>query len=732
MQIIETIAGKLGVKNWQVEAAVKLIDEGNTIPFIARYRKEATGTLTDEQLRELGESLAYLRSLEERKSKVMESIEAQGKLTKELKASIESAQTLVEVEDLYLPYRPKRRTRAGIAKEKGLQGLADYILALKPGSDVRGEAARYVNEEKEVKDADEAIAGAMDIIAEQISDEARFRAWIREKTQARGTVVTAEKVRKKTKDDAETDEKTPAKLKERRSVYEMYFEYEEAVRRIPGHRILAINRGEKEGFLSVKIAAPADDILFYLERQVTRGAKDPDPDAFSYIKAAVKDGYDRLIAPAIEREIRNQLTEDAEDGAIRVFASNLEQLLMQQPIAGKVVLGWDPAFRTGCKLAVADPTGRILDTKVIYPTAPQNKVREAKQELQKLVDKYNVSVISVGNGTASRESEQVIIEFIKEQKKPLQYVIVNEAGASVYSASKLATEEFPKFDVGQRSAASIARRLQDPLAELVKIDPKAIGVGQYQHDMNQKKLDSALTGVVEKCVNRVGVDLNTASFSLLSYISGISKTVAKNIVSYREENGAFRNRKELLKVAGLGPKAFQQCAGFLRIRGGSQPLDETSVHPESYQAVEELMKSMGLSMNRESFKAAARMVKDPAKKAEELGIGEPTLRDILQELEKPARDPREEMPAPVLRSDVMSMEDLKPGLKLKGTVRNIVDFGAFVDIGVHQDGLVHISKMSRKYIKHPLEVVRVGDVVEVTVLGVDAAKKRISLSMVED
>ena len=732
MQIIETIAGKLGVKNWQVEAAVKLIDEGNTIPFIARYRKEATGTLTDEQLRELGESLAYLRSLEERKSKVMESIEAQGKLTKELKSSIEAAQTLVEVEDLYLPYRPKRRTRAGIAKEKGLQGLADYILALKPGSDVRGEAARYVNEEKEVKDADEAIAGAMDIIAEQISDEARFRAWIRENTQARGTVVTAEKVRKKTKDDAETDEKTPAKLKERRGVYEMYFEYEEAVRRIPGHRVLAINRGEKEGFLSVKIAAPEDDILFYLERQVTRGAKNPDPDAFSYIKAAVKDSYDRLIAPAIEREIRNQLTEDAEDGAIRVFASNLEQLLMQQPIAGKVVLGWDPAFRTGCKLAVADPTGRILDTKVIYPTAPQNKVREAKQELQKLVSKYNVSVISVGNGTASRESEQVIIEFIKEQKKPLQYVIVNEAGASVYSASKLATEEFPQFDVGQRSAASIARRLQDPLAELVKIDPKAIGVGQYQHDMNQKKLDSALTGVVEKCVNRVGVDLNTASFSLLSYISGISKTVAKNIVSYREENGAFRNRKELLKVAGLGPKAFQQCAGFLRIRGGSQPLDETSVHPESYQAVEELMKSMGLSMNRESFKAAARMVKDPAKKAEELGIGEPTLRDILQELEKPARDPREEMPTPVLRSDVLSMEDLKPGLKLKGTVRNIVDFGAFVDIGVHQDGLVHISKMSRKYIKHPLEVVRVGDVVEVTVLGVDAAKKRISLSMVED
>ena len=731
MQIIETIARKLGVKNWQVEAAVKLIDEGNTIPFIARYRKEATGTLTDEQLRELGESLTYLRSLEERKSKVMESIREQGKLTKGLEAAIEAAQTLVEVEDLYLPYRPKRRTRAGIAKEKGLQGLADYILAQKKGSDVKAEAAKYVDEAKDVKDAQEAIAGAMDIIAEQISDEARFRAWIREKTLAKGTLVTSQKALKKAKDGEEED-KTPAKLKERRDVYEMYFEYEEALRKIPGHRVLAVNRGEKENFLSVKIAAPEEDILYYLERQVTRGAKEPDPGTFPYIKAAVRDSYDRLIAPAIERELRNQLTEEAEDGAIRVFASNLEQLLMQQPIAGKVVLGWDPAFRTGCKLAVADPTGRILDTKVIYPTAPQNKVREAKLELQKLVSKYNVSVISVGNGTASRESEQVIAEFIKEQKRPLQYVIVNEAGASVYSASKLAAEEFPRFDVGQRSAASIARRLQDPLAELVKIDPKAIGVGQYQHDMNQKKLDGALTGVVEKCVNRVGVDLNTASFSLLSYISGISKTVAKNIVSYREENGAFGNRRELLKVAGLGPKAYQQCAGFLRIRGGSQPLDETSVHPESYPAVQELLRGLGLSMDRESFKAAVKMVGDPAKKAAELGIGEPTLRDILQELEKPARDPREEMPAPVLRSDVLSMEDLVPGLKLKGTVRNIVDFGAFVDIGVHQDGLVHISKMSRKFIKHPLEVVRVGDVVEVTVLGVDTAKKRISLSMVED
>ena len=732
MQIIETIAGRLGVKNWQVEAAVKLIDEGNTIPFIARYRKEATGTLTDEQLRDLSETLVYLRNLEERKEKVLESIREQGKLTKELEKRIGDAQTLVEVEDLYLPYRPKRRTRAGIAKERGLQGLADYITAQKPGSDVPKEAAKYVNEEKEVPDAEAAIAGAMDILAEQISDEARFRAWIRGKTLDRGVISTSEKPAKKTKDgEEEKASKTPAKKAERRDVYEMYFAYEEALRRIPGHRVLAINRGEKENFLSVKIQAPEEDILTYLEKQITKGAKVPEPGTFPYLQAAIRDSYGRLIAPAIERELRNQLTEEAEDGAIRVFASNLEQLLMQQPIAGKVVLGWDPAFRTGCKLAVADPTGRILDTKVIYPTAPQNKVREAKQELRRLVDKYGISVISVGNGTASRESEQVITEFIKEQKKPLQYVIVNEAGASVYSASKLATEEFPQFDVGQRSAASIARRLQDPLAELVKIDPKAIGVGQYQHDMNQKKLDGALTGVVEKCVNRVGVDLNTASFSLLTYISGISKTVAKNIVSYREENGAFKSRKELLKVAGLGPKAFQQCAGFLRIRGGIQPLDETSVHPESYEAVRELIAGLGLKMDRASFRAAAGMVSDPARKADELGIGELTLQDILKELEKPARDPREDMPAPVLRSDVLSMEDLTPGMKLKGTVRNIVDFGAFVDIGVHQDGLVHISKMSRKFIKHPLEVVRVGDVVEVTVLGVDAGKKRISLSMIE-
>ena len=731
MQINEKIARDLGVKTWQVEAAVKLIDEGNTIPFIARYRKEATGTLTDEQLRDLGESLAYLRSLQERKEKVMESIDEQGKLTPELRKRIEEAQTLVEVEDLYLPYRPKRRTRAGIAKERGLQGLADYILAMKKGSNVLKEAEKYVDPDKEVPDAEAAAAGAMDIVAEQISDEARFRAYIREKTWKSGTIVTSEKAQKKKDDeDGKKESGKPAGKKERRDVYEMYFEYEEALRRMPGHRVLAVNRGEKENYLTVKIQAPEEEILTYLEKQVTHGEKNPDPDTFTYIKAAVKDSYNRLIAPAIERELRNQMTEEAEDGAIRVFASNLEQLLMQQPIAGKVVLGWDPAFRTGCKLAVADPTGRILDTTVIFPTAPQNKVREAKRVLRDLVDKYNISVISVGNGTASRESEQVITEFIREAGRPVQYVIVNEAGASVYSASKLATEEFPAFDVGQRSAASIARRLQDPLAELVKIDPKAIGVGQYQHDMNQKKLDGALTGVVEKCVNRVGVDLNTASFSLLSYISGISKNVAKNIVSYREENGAFRNRKELLKVTGLGPKAFQQCAGFLRIRGGDQPLDETSVHPESYSAVKELLAGLGLSMDRESFKAAVRMTGDPAAKAKELGIGEPTLRDILSELEKPARDPREEMPAPVLRSDVLSIEDLKPGLTLKGTVRNIVDFGAFVDIGVHQDGLVHISKMSRRFIKHPLEVVRVGDVVDVTVLGVDAGKKRISLSMI--
>ncbi len=741
MNIQETIARELSVKIWQVEAAVKLIDEGNTIPFIARYRKEATGTLDDEQLRTLGERLAYLRSLEDRKEKVLQSIEEQGKLTKELRAAIESATTQVEVEDLYLPYRPKRRTRAGIAKERGLQGLADYILAKSSKGALSQEAEKYVDPEKDVPDVETALQGARDIIAEMVSDNAQLRAWVRERTWSKGLISSAEKVQRASKAKAKAAESaakasgeegvTNKKLEERREIYEMYFDYEEKLSKVPGHRVLALNRGEKENFLTVNIAAPVDEIEIYVTNRVL-SVTSQNPEVTEQIREAVKDSYERLIAPAIERELRNQLTETAEDGAIRVFAMNLEQLLMQQPIAGKVVLGWDPAFRTGCKLAVVDPTGRVLDTKVIYPTAPQNKVREAKQELRKLVDRYHVNVLSVGNGTASRESEQIITDFIKENKLPLQYVIVNEAGASVYSASKLATEEFPNFDVGQRSAASIARRLQDPLAELVKIDPKAIGVGQYQHDMNQKKLDGALTGVVEKCVNSVGVDLNTASYSLLSYISGISGTIAKNIVAYREENGRFRNRRELLKVKGLGPKAFEQCAGFLRIQGGTEPLDATSVHPESYKAVEKLLGELGLSKDATSVRAAKAMVRDVAGTAKRVEIGEITLRDILSELEKPARDPREDMPAPVLRSDVLSMEDLQPGMKLKGTVRNIVDFGAFVDIGVHQDGLVHISKICKKFIKHPLEVVKVGDVVEVTVLGVDVKKKRISLSMVEE
>ncbi len=739
MNIQEVIAGELGVKVWQVEAATKLIDEGNTIPFIARYRKEATGTLDDEQLRTLGERLAYLRSLEERKSKVLQSIEEQGKLTAQLRAAIESATTQVEVEDLYLPYRPKRRTRAGIAKERGLQGLADFILAKSSKGSLTQEADKYVDPEKEVPDVESALQGARDIIAEMVSDNAQLRAWVRERTWSKGVISSAEKVQRGSKAKAAANSKsaeigeegvTNKKLEERREIYEMYFEYEEKLGKIPGHRVLALNRGEKENFLTVNVVAPVEEIEIYLTNRILN-LTSQNPEIKEQIRTAVKDSYERLVAPAIERELRNQLTETSEDGAIRVFSMNLEQLLMQQPIAGKVVLGWDPAFRTGCKLAVVDPTGRVLDTKVIYPTAPQNKVREAKQELRKLVDRYHVDVLSVGNGTASRESEQIITDFIKENKLPLQYVIVNEAGASVYSASKLATEEFPNFDVGQRSAASIARRLQDPLAELVKIDPKAIGVGQYQHDMNQKKLDGALTGVVEKCVNSVGVDLNTASYSLLAYISGISGTIAKNIVAYREENGRFRNRRELLKVKGLGPKAFEQCAGFLRIQGGTEPLDATSVHPESYKAVEKLLGELGLQKDAVSVRAAKTMVSDVAETAARLELGEITLQDILSELEKPARDPREDMPAPVLRSDVLSMEDLQPGMKLKGTVRNIVDFGAFVDIGVHQDGLVHISKISRKFIKHPLEVVKVGDIVEVTVLSVDVKKKRISLSMVE-
>ena len=787
MDIIRKLTEELKVERWQVEAAVKLIDEGNTIPFISRYRKEVTGSLNDEQLRDLFERLNYLRNLEEKKEQVLASIEEQGKLDEELKAKILAAETLVVVEDLYRPFRPKRRTRASVAKEKGLDGLAGFIMAQETGEPLEKEAAKYVSEEKGVESAADALQGAKDIIAEAISDEADYRIYIRNITFEEGKIISTAK-----------DEKAA-------SVYEMYYSYEEPVKKAAGHRILALNRGEKEKFLTVKIEAPEERILRFLEKKVITKEN---PITGPVLQEVAADSYNRLIAPAIEREIRNDLTEKAEDGAISVFGKNLEQLLMQPPIAGKVVLGWDPAFRTGCKLAVVDATGKVLDTKVIYPTAPQNKVEEAKAELKRLIKKYGISLISVGNGTASRESEQIIVDLIKELDVPVQYIIVNEAGASVYSASKLATEEFPNFDVGQRSAASIARRLQDPLAELVKIDPKSIGVGQYQHDMNQKKLGEALNGVVEDCVNRVGVDLNTASASLLEYISGISKTIAKNIVDYREANGRFTSRKQLLKVAKLGPKAFEQCAGFMRITDGDNPLDATSVHPESYEATMKLLDRLDLSMEdvkklqaeakrmkaglkqqaaapakpkpqkqkqvvirntstamgkalaaamggavlqeekgKESAaagnvggkeildgKGAAaasleRRVKDKGKMAQELGIGEITLTDILKELEKPARDPREDMPAPILRSDVLDMKDLKPGMILKGTVRNVIDFGVFVDIGVHQDGLVHISQITDRFIKHPLEAVSVGDIVDVKVMDVDLAKKRISLTM---
>ena len=773
MDIILKLKDELNVEKWQVEAAVKLIDEGNTIPFISRYRKEATGSLNDEVLRNLYERLTYLRNLEDKKQQVLSSIEEQGMLTEELRNKIQAAETMVVVEDLYRPYRPKRKTRASVAKEKGLDGLAQIILAQETIRPLIEEAEQYVSEEKEVKNVKEALQGALDIIAESISDNADYRAYIREATFNEGKITSQAK-----------DEKA-------QSVYEMYYDFEEPVNKVAGHRVLALNRGENEKILTVKIEAPEEQIIRFLEKKVITPENENTTPA---LQQAIQDSYDRLIAPAIERDIRNELTEKAEDGAITVFGKNLEQLLMQPPIAGKVVLGWDPAFRTGCKLAVVDPTGKVLDTKVIYPTAPQNKVEEAKAELKKLIKKYNVNLISVGNGTASRESEQVIVELLKELDTPVQYVIVNEAGASVYSASKLATEEFPNFDVGQRSAASIARRLQDPLAELVKIDPKSIGVGQYQHDMNQKKLGEALHGVVEDSVNRVGVDLNTASAPLLEYISGISKAIAKNIVDYRETNGRFTNRKQLLKVAKLGPKAFEQCAGFMRITDGDNPLDATSVHPESYGAAEQLLEKLGLSMDdlKELQKKAAvkpaktasqpkpkkqekkvvirntntamgkalaaamggvslaqdadtksapaqkqetavngleRRVKDKKKMAEELGIGEITLTDILKELEKPARDPREDMPAPILRSDVLDMKDLKPGMVLKGTVRNVIDFGVFVDIGVHQDGLVHISQITDKYIKHPLEAVSVGDIVDVKVMDVDLTKKRISLTM---
>lgn len=797
MDIIQKIKEELQVEKWQVEAAVKLIDEGNTIPFISRYRKEVTGSLNDEQLRNLDERLTYLRSLEDKKEQVLKSIEEQGKLTDELKEKILAAQTLVVVEDLYRPYRPKRKTRASIAKEKGLEPLAEYILRQEATEPVLNEAAKYVSEEKEVKTPEEALQGAQDIIAEMISDDADHRLYIRNITVEEGIVSSTAK-----------DEKA-------QSVYEMYYNFEEPVKKIAGHRVLALNRGEAEKVLTVKVNAPEERILRYLEKKlITKENEYTTP----VICAAAEDSYDRLIAPAIEREIRNDLTEKAEDGAINVFGKNLEQLLLQPPIAGKVVLGWDPAFRTGCKLAVVDATGKVLDTKVIFPTAPQNKVEESKAELKKLIKKYNVDLISVGNGTASRESEQVIVELLKELDRPVQYVIVNEAGASVYSASKLATEEFPNFDVGQRSAASIARRLQDPLAELVKIDPKSIGVGQYQHDMNQKKLSDALSGVVEDSVNKVGVDLNTASASLLEYVSGINKTIAKNIVDYRENNGRFVSRKQLLKVPKLGPKAYEQCAGFLRILDGKNPLDATSVHPESYEAAEQLMEKLGLTMEdiKEAQKQAAvkkasgksgaqasgqkngsnaantakkreeqkgkavrvhntntamgkalaaamggvtfdnsaqtsakqtapvaknavndakdmsgleKRIKNKKLLAEELGIGEITLTDILKELEKPGRDPRDDMPKPILRSDVLDMKDLKPGMILKGTVRNVIDFGVFVDIGVHQDGLVHISQITDRYIKHPLEAVSVGDIVDVQVLTVDMAKKRIGLTM---
>ncbi|MGC4018844.1 MAG: Tex family protein [Muricomes sp.] len=713
MNINQKLTEELGVKLWQVDAAVGLIDEGNTIPFISRYRKEVTGSLDDEQLRKLYERLIYLRNLEEKKEQVLSAIEEQGKLTEELKAQILAAETLVVVEDLYRPYRPKRRTRATIAKEKGLEPLAAVIRLQQTKEPLEKEAEKYVSEENGVGSVEEAIQGALDIIAEEISDEADYRSWIRKITAQKGKVISK------------------AKEPDTESVYEMYYEFEEPVSKLAGHRILALNRGEKEKVLTVKVEAPEEDIIRYLEKQIiTR----ENPHTTPVLKEAAEDSYKRLIGPAIEREIRNELTERAEDGAIEVFGKNLHQLLMQPPIIGQVVLGWDPAFRTGCKLAVVDATGKVLGTTVIYPTAPTTpqKIKASKDLLKKIIAKYNITLISLGNGTASRESEQIIVELLKEIPEKVQYVIVNEAGASVYSASKLATEEFPKFDVGQRSAASIARRLQDPLAELVKIDPKSIGVGQYQHDMNQKKLGESLNGVVEDCVNKVGVDLNTASAPLLAYISGITGTIAKNIVSYREESGRFASRKELLKVAKLGPKAYEQCAGFMRITGGKNPLDATGVHPESYDAAEKLLEKQGFKLEDiagGNLAGLSKTIKDYARLAEELGVGEITLRDIVKELEKPARDPRDEMPRPILRTDVLDMKDLKEGMVLKGTVRNVIDFGVFVDIGVHQDGLVHISQITDKYIKHPLEAVSVGDIVDVKVMSVDLKKKRIQLTM---
>ena len=714
--IVKILAGELGIKTAQVEATIKLIDEGNTIPFISRYRKEVTGSLNDEILRQFDERLKYLRNLEEKKTQVLSAIEEQGKLTDELKKEIEAAITLVAVDDLYRPFRPKRRTRAMIAVEKGLEGFANDIFEEKLEKDATDEAKKYLSDKEglEVETEADAIAGAMDIIAEKISDDAGFRNKIRDLSFKQGILTSVAK--------DETVE----------SVYENYYNFAESVSKTAGYKILAINRGEEEKILTVKLDPPVEEIIRYLEKCII---KKHNEHTEQILKDTIDDAYKRLIAPSIERDIRSSLTEAAEDEAIKVFGKNLTQLLMQPPVAGRVVLGWDPAFRTGCKLAVVDETGKVLDTTVIYPTAPQNKVEAAKKVLKELIKKYNISLISLGNGTASRESEAVIVELIKEVNSKLEYIIVNEAGASVYSASKLATEEFPNFDVGQRSAASIARRLEDPLAELVKIDPKSIGVGQYQHDMNQKKLSEALGAVVEDCVNKVGVDLNTASASLLEYISGISKAVAKNIVVYREENGSFKTRKELLKVSKLGPKAFEQCAGFLRINDGKEPLDMTSVHPESYAATKKLLESLGYSdsdITLSGLSGISKKIHDFKKISDELEIGEITLRDIVKELEKPGRDPRDEMQKPILRTDVMEMEDLKEGMILKGTVRNVIDFGAFVDIGVHQDGLVHISRLSKKFIKHPLEAVSVGDIVEVRVDSVDLKKKRIALSMVFD
>lgn len=728
MDIISIIAEEIGAKNSQVEAAVKLIDEGNTIPFIARYRKEATGSLDDEKLRLLHTKLTYLRNLEERKEEVIGLIDEQGKLTEELKASILAATKLVTVEDLYRPYKQKKKTRADAARARGLLPLSEYIMKQNADKPIEEEAAKYVAgkiepksdskedavlaSQKEVIDAAAAIAGASDIIAEDISDNAVYREYIRRITSEEGTIRSKGK-------DPEAD-----------SVYANYYDYEEAVNKIAGHRVLAINRGEAEKILTVSIEAPEEKIINYLEKHtLTSDNQYTTP----VIRAAIADSYKRLISPSIDREIRNMLTEKAEDGAIEVFGKNLKQLLMQPPIAGQTVLGWDPAFRTGCKLAIVDPTGKVLDTKVIYPTAPHNRIEESKKILKGLIEKYNVTLISIGNGTASRESEQVVAELLKELHSNIHYVITNEAGASVYSASKLGTEEFPEFDVGQRSAASIARRVQDPLSELVKIEPKSIGVGQYQHDMDQKKLSETLTGVVEDSVNSVGVDLNTASFSLLSFISGISPAVAKNIVAYREKNGRFHSRQELLKVSKLGPKAFEQCAGFCRITDGDEPLDATAVHPESYKQARALLQKIGCNIKDETaIRSFRKSLKDASALAAELDCGEITLLDILSELEKPGRDPREEMPKPVLRSDVLEIKDLRPGMKLKGTVRNVIDFGAFVDIGVHEDGLVHISRMTDRFIKHPLEVVSVGDIVDVTVLEVDEKKGRISLSMIDE